>query len=176
MSQPSVYMCPLPPEPPSHLPPHPTPLGGHRALSLSSLRHTAHSHWLSVLHIVICMFQLLSQVTPPSPSATISTSLFFMSASLLLPCKWTAKPQRGYVSSPKSLSANMGRQDLSLGLEVPPLITHFLVNILLPIKSRTPDLQRPSFHCVLISPCLCAQKCISSSPYKDMLYWIRSLP
>ena len=35
-------------------------------------------------------------------------------------------------------------------------------------------LQRPSFHCVLISPWLCAQKCVSSSPYKAMLYWIRS--
>ena len=33
----------------------------------------------------------------------------------------------------------MGRQDLNLGLEVPPSITHFLVNIPPPVKSRTPD-------------------------------------
>ena len=31
MGQPQVYTCPLPLEPPSHLPPHPTPLGGHSA-------------------------------------------------------------------------------------------------------------------------------------------------
>ena len=71
----------LPPPSPSH------PLGHHRAPGLSSLRLRAHSHWLSVLHMVMFMFQLLSQVTPPSPSTTISTSLFLMSASPLLPCK-----------------------------------------------------------------------------------------
>ena len=32
MNQPQVHMCPLPLEPPSHLPPHPTPLGCYRAL------------------------------------------------------------------------------------------------------------------------------------------------
>ena len=32
MNQPQVYICPFPPETPSHLPPHPTPLGSHRAL------------------------------------------------------------------------------------------------------------------------------------------------
>ena len=32
ISQPQVYMCPLPFEPPSYLPPHPTPLGCQRAL------------------------------------------------------------------------------------------------------------------------------------------------
>ena len=35
MSHPWVYMCPLPLEPPFHLPPHPTPLGCHRALEYS---------------------------------------------------------------------------------------------------------------------------------------------
>ena len=33
MNQPQVYTGLLPPRPPSHLPPHPTTLGGHRALS-----------------------------------------------------------------------------------------------------------------------------------------------
>ena len=60
MNQPKVYICPLPPEPPSHLPPHPAPLGCHRALGLSSLRRTENSHWLSILHIVVCMFQCYS--------------------------------------------------------------------------------------------------------------------
>ena len=32
MNQPQVYTCPLPPEPPSRLPPHPTPLGCRRVL------------------------------------------------------------------------------------------------------------------------------------------------
>ena len=40
-----------------NLPPHLTSLGCHRALGLSSLCHTANSHWLSVLHMVIYMFQ-----------------------------------------------------------------------------------------------------------------------
>ena len=31
VNQPQVYTCPLPREPPSHLPPHPTSLGCHRA-------------------------------------------------------------------------------------------------------------------------------------------------
>ena len=46
--------------PPSHLPPHPTPLGCHRALGLSSLCHRAHSHWLSIFHIVMNMFPCYS--------------------------------------------------------------------------------------------------------------------
>ena len=32
MNQPQIYTCPVPLEPPFHLPPHPTPLGCHRAL------------------------------------------------------------------------------------------------------------------------------------------------
>ena len=47
---------PLPLEPLSHLPPHPTPLGGTRAPALGSLHHTANFHWLSLLHLEIYMF------------------------------------------------------------------------------------------------------------------------
>ena len=36
----------LPLEPPSHLRPHATPLGHHRAQGLSSLHQTVNSHWL----------------------------------------------------------------------------------------------------------------------------------
>ena len=42
---------------PCHLPLPPTPLGCHRALVLGSLCHTANSHWLSVLHMILCIFQ-----------------------------------------------------------------------------------------------------------------------
>ena len=42
---------------PTHLPPHPIPLGCHRALALGFLRHTSNTHWLSILFIVIYMFQ-----------------------------------------------------------------------------------------------------------------------
>ena len=50
---------PLPLEPPSNLPPHPTPLGCHRAPALGSLHHTANFHWLSLLHLVMFMFQCI---------------------------------------------------------------------------------------------------------------------
>ena len=53
-------MCPLPPESPSHLPPHPTSLGCHKTLNLCSLCHTANSHWLSILHMVIYIFNCCS--------------------------------------------------------------------------------------------------------------------
>ena len=41
-----------------NLPPHPTPLGCHRALG--SLHHTANSHWLSILHMIVYMFRCYS--------------------------------------------------------------------------------------------------------------------
>ena len=48
---------------PSHLSVHPTPLGCHRgchSTGLSSLCHTANSHFLSILHMVMCMFPCYS--------------------------------------------------------------------------------------------------------------------
>ena len=57
MNQPKVYICPLPLKPPSHLPP---PLL-HPRLSQSThlgfLHHTANSHQLSPLYMVMYMFQ-----------------------------------------------------------------------------------------------------------------------
>ena len=52
MSQPQVYICPLPREPPIHLPPHPTPLSFHRALGLNSLHNIATCHSLFILYII----------------------------------------------------------------------------------------------------------------------------
>ena len=47
--------------PPSWSPPaHPIHLGCHRALALASLNHTANSHWLSVLHMAMCVFHCYS--------------------------------------------------------------------------------------------------------------------
>ena len=60
MNQPLIYICSLPLEPSSHLPPHPIPLGCHRAPGLSSPHHTANSHWLSILRGVMYMFQCYS--------------------------------------------------------------------------------------------------------------------
>ena len=58
-----------------------------QSTGLSSLQHTASSQWLSVLYMVMYMFQCYSQSVPPSPCPTVSTCLFSMSASLLLPNK-----------------------------------------------------------------------------------------
>ena len=60
MNQPWVYICALPLKPPSHLPPHPTPLGCHRPLALGALCCTANSHWPSTLRMVMCMCQCYS--------------------------------------------------------------------------------------------------------------------
>ena len=48
------------PEPSSHLPPHPIPLGSPSALALSALFHTSNLDWQSISHMVIYMFQCYS--------------------------------------------------------------------------------------------------------------------
>ena len=63
-----IHGYPLPLAAPSHLPPHPTPLGHHRAPTrLSSLHHTADSHWLSIFTHGVYVSTLLSQFVPPFP-------------------------------------------------------------------------------------------------------------
>ena len=60
-------------EAPSHLPPHPIPLGHPSAPALSTLPHASNLDWRSVSHMIIYMFQcysLKSSVTrllPQSP-------------------------------------------------------------------------------------------------------------
>ena len=51
-----VHVFPYP-ESPSYLTPHPLPLGCPRALVLSALLYAWNLHWLSILHMVIYMFQ-----------------------------------------------------------------------------------------------------------------------
>ena len=68
--------------------PPPTPLGSHRALGLSSLCHTANSHCLSILHMVIYMFRCWSY------------NLFTVHLSLLLnidSVTLTAEPPRAII-------------------------------------------------------------------------------
>ena len=57
---------PPPWENPPHLSGHPNPPGHHRAQALGALHHPSNSHWRSVLHMVICMFQSCS-LKPPHP-------------------------------------------------------------------------------------------------------------
>ena len=88
MNQSQVCMCPLPLETPSPLLPPPTPTDCHRAPDLSFLHHTANFHWLpNCTYGNVYVSTLPSQFIPPSPSPAMSTSLFSMSASLLLPCQ-----------------------------------------------------------------------------------------
>ena len=88
MNQPQVYRCPLPLEPPSHFPAHPTPLGCHREPSLGSLGRTANSHWLRTFHMEMYMSPCYSVSSPhPLLPLTVSTSLFPRTAFPLLPCK-----------------------------------------------------------------------------------------
>ena len=77
----SPILNPLP-----HLPPHPIPLSWPRPPALSALLHALNLHWSSMLHMVIYVPMLFSQIIPPSPSPTQSKSLFFTPVSLLLPC------------------------------------------------------------------------------------------
>ena len=69
MNQLQVHMCPPHPEPTSHLPPHPIPLGCPSAPALSALIHASDLHWSSILHMVVYMFQCYSlKLSPLSPS------------------------------------------------------------------------------------------------------------
>ena len=62
MNQPYIYICPITLEPPFHLPVHPMAL--HCQPRLSSLHHTANSHWLAILHMVMYRFQCYSLSLP----------------------------------------------------------------------------------------------------------------
>ena len=55
-----VFMCPPILNPPSHLPPHPIPLGCPRAPALDALLHASNLDWSPVLHMVMYMFQCYS--------------------------------------------------------------------------------------------------------------------
>ena len=54
------YTCGPHPEPPSHLPPHPIPLGCPSTAALSALFDALNLDWSSILHMVIYIFQCYS--------------------------------------------------------------------------------------------------------------------
>ena len=60
------------------LPPHSTPLHCHRALDLSSLHHTANSHWLSILHLVSIYFNATLPICPHC----VHKSVFYVCVSI----------------------------------------------------------------------------------------------
>ena len=73
----------LHPEPRSHLPPHPIPLGCPSALALSGLFHASNLDWWSISHMVIYMFQCYSlksphpRILPQSPKVCFSCLCLF---------------------------------------------------------------------------------------------------
>ena len=54
------FTCVPHPDPPSYLPPHPTPHGHPRTPDLSTLSHSSNLDWWSVSHMIIYMFQCYS--------------------------------------------------------------------------------------------------------------------
>ena len=60
------------------LPPHSTPLHCHRALDLSSLHHTANSHWLSILYLVSIYFNATLPICPHC----VHKSVFYICVSI----------------------------------------------------------------------------------------------
>ena len=88
MNQPKLHMCPLHPEPPSRLPPHPVPLGCPRAPALGALFHALNLHWSFLLQVLldIVVFWSLSLVrlfATPGTAACQASLSFTISQNLL---------------------------------------------------------------------------------------------
>ena len=77
-------MCVPHPEPPSHIPPHPIPLGHPSAPALSTLSHALNLDWRSVSHMIIYMFHCYYLNHPTLALPTESNRLFYISVSLSL--------------------------------------------------------------------------------------------
>ena len=71
LNPPCVYMC-SPSWNPSHLPPHPIPLGYPSTPNLSTLSHALNLDWQFISHMIIYMFQCHFPKSSPSPSPTES--------------------------------------------------------------------------------------------------------
>ena len=72
------------PDPPSHLTPHPIPLGHPSAPALSTLSHALNLDWRSISHMIIYMFQCYSLKLSHPRLLPESNNLLFTSVSLLL--------------------------------------------------------------------------------------------
>ena len=83
-NQPQVYICPIPPETPSHFPPpsHSSRLSQNTVLS--SLFYRENSHLLSILHIVMYMFPYYSFTPLLCLKIAIFSLCLFMSLPLCL--------------------------------------------------------------------------------------------
>ena len=88
------HRCPYVPCPkhPSHLPPHPIPLGYPSALALSALFHASNLDWSSISHMVIYMFQCYSLKSSHPYLLPESKSLFFTSVSFVVLCTESSLP------------------------------------------------------------------------------------
>ena len=84
MNQPKVYICPFPPEPASRPIPALQVVTAHKAELPALYGRFPPAVSFACGHVYVSM--LLSQFIPPSPSRTVSASLFSVSASPLLPC------------------------------------------------------------------------------------------
>ena len=73
-------------ESPSHLHPHPIPLGHPSASARSTLFHASNLDWRSVSHMIIYMFQCYSLISSHSCLLPESKRLFYTSVSFLLSC------------------------------------------------------------------------------------------
>ena len=62
MNLPWVYMCSHP-GPPSHLTPHPIPLGQPSAPAPNTLYHASNLDWQFISHVIIYMFQFHSPIS-----------------------------------------------------------------------------------------------------------------
>ena len=58
-----------------------------RVLKWVAIAFSKNSHCIYIIYGKVCVFMLLSQFIPPSPSSTVSTSLTSISVSPLLLCK-----------------------------------------------------------------------------------------
>ena len=87
------------PEPHSHLPPHPIPLGWVSALTLSALFHASNLDWWSISHMVIYMFQWQVDSLPIEPQG--KPLLLHAAAKSLQLCQTVCDPIDG--SPPGSL-------------------------------------------------------------------------
>ena len=85
--------CVSHPEPSSHLPPHPTPLGHPSSPAPSTLYHASNLDWQVISHMIIYTFQCHSPISshphplPQSPYTSIHLCLYicvYISVSLLL--------------------------------------------------------------------------------------------
>ena len=73
------------PEPPSHLPPHPIPLGHPSAPALSTLSHASNLDWRFISQMIIYIFQCHSpKSSHPRPFPPSPKDKFYTSVSLLL--------------------------------------------------------------------------------------------